>query len=194
MDVTLGLDISTSVIGWCIIPFNTLTSSSVYPLPVERGHIELNKLTGGFWVKVEYAEKALERIINAINTQNKIVNVVVEDPVKKFRAGASSAHTIMLLARFNVVISRHVRKLLTINPLYIDATAARKAIGVPLLTKKQANGVDQKQQTFEHLCKTVFINVQWPKNRNGKIYPWCLDEIDAYVICLAGCIGLGEPI
>lgn len=193
MDVALGLDISTAVIGWSIVQAVQLVQSSTYTKPLSMGHIDLTKVKSGFWGKVDHAEQSINSIVYNIQKQHKITVVYVEDPLKKFRKGSSSAHTISLLLKFNAIISNITRKSLNIEPLYIDATAARKSIGVVLQSKKNANGKDQKQQTFEHLCNTVFINHDWPRNRNGTIYGWCLDEVDAYVICLAGCIGLGEP-
>jgi hypothetical protein len=190
MDVAFALDISTSVIGWAILPITTPVLLS--QRPILRGHIDLRKNDGGFWSKVDQMEKELSVIVNNIFTSHVIRQLFVEDPVERFKNGLSSAHTIALLARFNALTSCHVRRLVNLNPIYIDATAARKVIGVPLLSKKKSGGMDQKEQTFQHLSKSIFLNENWPVNRNGKIQPWCYDEVDAYVICLAGCLGLGE--
>jgi hypothetical protein len=189
MDVVIALDVSTSVIGWAVLPTNA--DATTYPLI--RGHVDLRKNDGGFWAKVDQMELDLDAVFDRVAQQHDIVRLCIEDPVERFRNGLSSAHTIALLARFNALTSRHARNRLNLDPLYIDATAARKAIGVPLLSKKKSGGVDQKTQCFNHLCTTVFINESWPRNRNGKIQPWCMDEVDAYVICLAGCLGLGSP-
>lgn len=192
MDVVFALDVSTSVIGWSILP-----SQSIVPFqqlkPLGRGHVDLRKNDGGFWSKVDQMERELAVVITEIQKSYVIVKLFIEDPVERFRNGLSSAHTISLLSRFNALTSRHVRNILKIDPLYIDATAARKAIGVPLLSKKKSGGIDQKEQTFSFLSQGVFLNEDWPRNRNNKIQPWCYDEVDAFVICLAGCLGLGDP-
>jgi hypothetical protein len=81
--------------------------------------------------------------------------------------------------------------------LYIDATEARRKIGVPLLTTKKA-GKDQKTQTFEFLAKTVFKGEMWPtylNKRKNKVSVkfFVYDEVDSYVILSAGLLGLGTP-
>lgn len=188
MDVAFALDVSTSVIGWSILP----VTSQIGTYPISRGHIDLRKNKGGYWSKVDQMETELTTVIVTLKSQHVIQRLFIEDPVERFRNGLSSAHTIALLARFNALVSQHARRSLSLDPLYIDATAARKVIGVPLLSKKKSGGIDQKQQTFNYLSKNVFLNEVWPLNRNGKIQPWCFDEVDSYVICLAGCLGLGS--
>lgn len=189
MDVCLALDVSTSVIGWAVLPENAGVSSR----PLLMDHIDLRKNKHGFWAKVDQMERELQIVIASVSSQHTIKRLYVEDPVERFRNGLSSAHTIALLAKFNALVSVHARRLTALDPLYIDATQARKKIGVPLLSKVKSGGVDQKQQTMDFLSKNVFKDEKWPTNRNGKIQPWCYDRVDAFVICLAGCLGLGHP-
>ena len=196
MDVVLGLDISTTTIGWAVIPDTTFDLISRQH-PILKGHVDLSKNKGGFWSKVDQMEKAFTNVIFPMIVTHdegslRVTKLFVEDPVERFKNGMSSAHTIALLAKFNALTSMHVRRLLSIDPLYIGATVARKAIGVPLQQKKKC-GKDHKVQTWEYLCTTVFINEEWPKNRNGKILDYVFDETDAFVICLAGVAGLGNP-
>lgn len=192
MNVVLGLDISTSVIGWCIL--ENVQPSAPYKKPIKWGHVDLRKEKNGFWAKVDRMENELSAVIHLINkTGDVITKLIIEDPVEKFKRGSSSAHTIALLARFNALVSQHIRRETGLMPLYIDATTARRAIGVQLLSKKKSGGVDHKQQTFTFLCETVFSDVVWPLNRAGSIEVWNFDRVDSYVICLAGCLGLGEP-
>ena len=191
MAVALALDISTSVIGWAIVQVDA--PPLAYPLM--RGHVDLRKIEGGLWSKLDHADAALASVVTSIRAAgHSIVRLFVEDPAETFRRGLSSAHTIALLIRFNALVSNGMRRLLGITPLYINATQARKTIGVPLLSKKKAGGVDQKEQTFSFLCQSVFLNESWPRNRNQKIQPWCYDEVDACVICWAGLLGLGNPV
>jgi hypothetical protein len=192
MDVILGLDVSSSVIGWSII--ENITHAAPFMKPIMWGHIDLRNEKGGFWAKVDVMEHEMSRVISSIHYGgHSITKLMIEDPVEKFKRGSSSAHTIALLARFNALVSQHVRRETGLLPLYVDATAARRAIGVPLLSKKKSGGIDHKQQTFTFLCETVFSGVVWPLNRAGNIEIWNFDRVDSYVICLAGCLGLGEP-
>ena len=164
IEVVLGLDVSTAVIGYAFLPMGADATTH----PVMRGHIDLRRNKGGFWSKVDQMERELFDVIaRAVTIGHRIVRLCIEDPLQRFRKGLSSAHTIALLAKFNVLVASHARRLRGVDPLYIDATAARKKIGVPLLSKKKSNGIDQKVQTFQYLCKGIFKDEKWPLNRNG---------------------------
>lgn len=190
MDVALALDVSTSVIGWAVLPLNA--NLTVYPL--QRGHIDLRKVKDGFWRKVDTTQIELTNLAGSLFKAGlNVVAVYIEEPLKKFARGRSSANTLSMLARFNALTSYFALRAFSVEPLYVDATAARKKIGIPLLSRKKSGGLGQKEQTFEFLMKGVFLNENWPKNKNGNIQPYCFDEVDAYVICVAGCQGLGEP-
>jgi len=158
------------------------------------GYIDLRKVKSGFWGKVDITKESLKALKYDIDLYNfSITKLAIEDPVKKFRRGMSSANTIALLAKFNIMVSYFARELFLIDPIYIDATAARKAIGIPLLSKKKAGGKNQKEQTFEYLSNSVFKHEVWELNRNKKVQPYCLDKVDAYVIAEACNLGLGDP-
>lgn len=190
IDVALALDVSTSVIGWTMLT----PGSTIMTYPKFRGHIDLRKVKGGFWKKVEKMAHELNGILTfSVTNGLRVVAIYIEEPLKKFTRGKSSANTLSMLARFNALVS--YRSLITfgIEPLYIDATAARKKIGIPLLSKKKSGGLSQKEQTFAFLSKGVFLNESWPTNKNGNIQPYVYDEVDSFVICVAGCQGLGEP-
>lgn len=190
MDVMLALDVSTSVIGWALLP----PQSKIDTYPTLKGHIDLRKVKGGFWQKVTIMSSELDKLKASFTTLGFIVRAIyIEEPLKKFSRGRSSANTLSMLARFNALTSYRALLTFGVEPLYIDATFARKKIGIPLLSKKKSGGISQKEQTFLFLCKNVFLNESWPKNKNGKIMPHCFDEVDAFVICVAGCQGLGEP-
>ena len=190
MDVMLALDVSTSVIGWALLP----PQSSIQTYPTMKGHIDLRKVKGGFWRKVEEMSNELNQLLSFFQKNGYSVTAVyIEEPLKKFARGRSSASTLSMLARFNALVSYRSLVTFGVEPLYIDATMARKKIGIPLLSKKKSGGLSQKEQTFEFLTRGVFLNESWPKNKNGNIQPFCFDEVDAFVICVAGCQGLGEP-
>lgn len=190
MDVSLAFDVSTSVIGWAALPLD----ADIDTYPSCWGHIDLRKVKGGFWQKVDRAFSEITSLSALLLSQGFAVrSVYIEDPLKKFTRGRSSADTISLLARFNAVVSYETRQIFSVEPLYIDATHARKKIGIPLLSKTKSGGASQKKQTFSFLSTRVFLNEAWPRNKNGKIQPWCYDAVDAFVICVAGCQGLGKP-
>ena len=193
MDVVLGLDVSTSIIGWSIVAVNTKVSDG----PVKDGYIDLRKVKDGFWAKVDIVKKELDDLLNEIHDDKEkfhegkwnLVRIFIEDPVKKFKKGASSADTISLLGRFNALVSYFVRDIgMCGDPEYIEVSRARGTIGLKLLSRKKAAGLGHKEQTFSQLSKTVFNDRVWEVNRNGKIQPWCWDICDAFVIAAAGVI------
>lgn len=189
MDVVLGLDVSTAVVGWTVLPVGC--PNLTYPLA--RGHWNLTKIKG-LWSKLDVVRAQLRAMSSTIASGGDVVTALyVEEPLKKFRRGGSSANTMSLLARMNAVTSFLAREEFSVEPLYIDATEARRAIGVTLLSRKKSGGVGQKEQTFSFLCSNVFASEVWPLKRSGAPKDTCLDECDAYVIAMAGILGLGEP-
>ena len=187
MECALGLDISTSIIGWSVMPLTAKLGDK----PKLMDHIDLRKVKGGFWDKVDTVQRSVNDLFNSLHTQGiSIERLYVEDPVKRFKSGGSSADTIGLLAKFNCMVSYFARQRLGYDPVYLDASHARRHLGIKLTSKKKANGASQKEQTFRQLSETVFKDEVWSLNRNGKIQPWNYDRCDAYVIAMAGCLGL----
>ena len=189
MDVIIGLDVSTAVVGWALLPAGC--QNLTYPLA--RGHWDIRKVKG-LWSKLDIVRSQLRSLSFTLSGKGDVVvGLYVEEPLKKFRRGGSSANTMSLLARMNAVTSFLAREEFNVEPLYVDATDARRAIGVKLLSRKKSGGVGQKEQTWTFLCSNVFANEVWPLKRSGAPKDTCLDECDAYVITMAGILGLGEP-
>ena len=189
MDLILALDVSTAIVGWALLPVGSLFG--VRPLQFDA--FDLRSLKGNIWQKADVVRDSIRNLVTEATTNgHKITRVCVENPLQRLRRGMSSANTIAVLARFNALVSYFAREATGVEPVYIDATAARKKIGVPLMSKKRA-GTDQKEQTMTFLCETVFKNEPWPRTRTGSIHPRVYDMCDAYVIAVACSLGLGEP-
>lgn len=182
--VVLGFDVSTSVIGWSII------SEESSPKPIAWGHIDLTNVKDGFWGKVDKTRVELVLLFKELQNKNYgLDEVCIEDPIQKFTKGKSSAHTIALLSKFNCIVSYFVREFSFRDPVYLDATEARKHIGLELLSKKKAGGDSQKEQVFKQLSQTVFSKHEWPLKKTGRVKDFCYDRVDSYVIALAGLTG-----
>lgn len=179
--VSLGLDISTSIIGWSIVP-----SGTVMPVkPLLMGHIKLTKLKD-MWDKIDFVKQEVPSILENICKEGyKVDQFYVEDSLKKFSRGKSSAHTIAVLNKFNLIVSYLFREQLGLTPAQIDCTEARKNLGMTLLSTKKAGGKTQKQQAFDFLSESIFADIEWPKTRQGNIKQYLYDEVDAYVISMA---------
>lgn len=180
--MVLGLDISTSVTGWAILASDGFM--------IDIGHIDFKKCNT-IWEKVD---KALLELTD-ICALHKPVCFFIEESLQGFRPGFSSAATLLLLAKFNGLLSYKVRELLKIDPVYISSSEARKLCGIKLLQKKKhPRALGHKEQTFEHVSSTFLKDKIWVEKRFAdqkkhlvdRVMDFCLDECDAFVIAKAG--------
>lgn len=171
----IGFDLSTSVCGYAILN----EDGSLFRMD----HIDLTKVKGGLWEKVDIFKSFLENL----DVREQIKYVFIEEPLSKFSRRRSSAHTISLLMRFNGICSYLVHLSYNIDPVYYAPSEARKICKVTLLPKKKAKGLDQKHQTFEQMrVRPELAHIVWEKKRTGILKDWCYDRMDAYVIAIAG--------
>ena len=168
----LGLDVSTSCIGLCILDENETI--------VLLDHIDLKKCDT-FWEKVDFVKEK----IDALFADHQIQKCVIEESLMGFSAGLSSAGTLFTLAKFNALVSFFVREKTKQIPEYIAANAARRAVGIKLLQKKKC-GKSHKEQAFEWATTGPLKNRVLPTGRTGKYKPFVFDEVDGYIIALAG--------
>lgn len=179
----LGLDVSTSVTGVCIV------DSEIEP--VDGNHIKfLDRIDfkgcDTLWEKADLVQSYLLGLRDADFSIGKIDRIAVEEPLMGFRTGMSSAQTITMLMRFNGIVSYIARKIFAQEPEYISSGHARKVCGIKL--QKTAIGGPQKEQVFSHMQRNDLKHVQWQTKKNGNIVDWSRDATDAYCIARAACI------
>lgn len=170
----LGLDISTSCTGWCILDKNGSL--------IDMGFIELPEKT-----LFEKAERVRSDILSLFKKYTDISSVAIEENLQAFRPGLSSAKTLFRLARFNGIICYIVSRDLGIEPDLINVNVARKSVGLKILSKKKG-GKPTKEQVWDWVDSQV--NYKWQEKvlksgpRKGKIilHTGCFDASDAYVI------------
>lgn len=177
MSGTLGLDVSTSVLGIC-----AYFADGIFLLD----HLEFkqkgqDKLT--LWNKTDMAKEKLAQFLKQLT--EPLDRVVVEDPLMKFASGMSSMQTIATLLRFNALVSYSVRELTGMEPEYISAATARKACGMKLQPKKKC-GMSHKEQVVSHMLQRDLCHIEWPKKKSGELVDWVGDVVDAYVTSKAG--------
>ena len=169
----LGLDISTSTVGFCILDNQkNLVSLDFLNLSKEKQLLE----------KSECFRK---KIINICSSYN-IERVLIEENLQAFRPGLSSAKTIVTLARFNGICTYLSAKTFEIEPEFVNVNAARKMVGLKIDRK---SGKDTKQQVLEFVDKDLG-EYPWPTkilrggpNRGNEVLvKECYDMADAYVI------------
>lgn len=192
MHLVLGLDVSTSCVGVCIV--------DAHVEPDEKGsnvilmtHIDFKKCKT-LWEKADVTGKFLANIPTDVQVllatagHPFVMNVCVEEPLMGFRTGMSSAATITTLMKFNGIVSYLSRKVFNVDPEYISASHARKQCGVKVQRVSKC-GKSGKEQVFEHMCQNDLKHVKWPfKKRSVKVVDWARDETDAYVIARAGAL------
>lgn len=183
IECLLGLDISTSCIGICILEIKT---GQLMVLD----HIDLkSKKFDNEYKKADFVKTQLEQIITP--EYYKIENIYIEEAVKMFGKGFSSAGTITTLNRFNGIISYLIYGLYNNVPKMINVRSARAKLGIKVNQniKKQ---VSSKQQVFEQVM-ALNPNITWITHiaKNGKLKGQIVydkenfDRCDAFVICKA---------
>jgi hypothetical protein len=181
--IILGLDVSTSVTGVCIV------DDAVKP--DDRGsHIRyLDRIEfKGCCSLWEKADKVYDSFL-ALEEDGHIPvisRVVLEEPLMGFRPGMSSAQTISTLMRFNGIVSYLARERFSCEPEYISSAHARKLCGIKL--QLTALGGPQKEQVFSFMAANDLKHVQWPLKKSGNIVDWSRDACDAYVIARAAAL------
>ncbi len=174
----LGLDISTSCTGWCLL--------SRQGDILDIGYIDLSKKKGLF----EKAS-AVEQYITKLSNTHAIEKVFIEENLQSFRSGFSSAQTISTLAKFNGIVSFICFKMFKVEPIFFNVNSARKMLGIKLIRKKDG-GLPTKEQLRVWAEKN--IDYRWPVKvlksgpRKGHTVPdpKSYDMIDAYIVCKAG--------
>jgi hypothetical protein len=166
-DMILGLDVSTSITGVTVLD----DQGDV----LENFAIDTRKYRNFF-------DKA-ERVEETLRSMKKIPNhIFIEQSLQSFRSGFSSAKTLSTLSRFNGVVSWMCFKAFDVEPEYLAATSARKAVGITV-----PKGMKAKQCVINHVIDFVpDVVIEYTKNGNPK--PQCFDMADSWVIAKAGWI------
>lgn len=179
----LGLDISTSNVGICLIdsevpPEHSVVLAIGYPI---------SKLKG-LYVK----SCAIQDAFLSIKKEHTIDVIVVEEPLEAFRKGMSSAHTIAHLNRFNGIISFLARTTFNRPVVLCNAVEARKQVGIKLDKKSEIGTKDQVLTWVK--SRAEMQKYAWPM-KQMKSGPHagqmreeghCYDIADSFVVSLWG--------
>lgn len=178
IDVDIGLDISTSVVGICVL-------ESVSGKLLHLGHVKLTAYDNEY----DKADMFDESWYNP--TLWNVRRVYIEEAAKKFSPGFSSADTIMTLGRFNGILSYKIYKLTGKKPVMVNVRSARSKLGIKINYSDKTKNT--KQKVFEavralnpsfswvtHLAKTGQFKGQTVYDKVNE------DRSDAWVICRGG--------
>jgi len=181
-NLVLGLDVSTSTTGVCILDPSILPDNKgSHLLYLDR--VEFKKCKT-FWEKTDLI--AAEFIILLQKYPGQFT-VALEEPLMGFRAGMSSAATITTLMRFNGIVSYIARDIFKVDPVYIASSRARKLCGIKMQRTSVA-GISGKEQVFQYMQVNDLSHVRWPTKKNGDPVDWSRDATDSYVIARAACL------
>ena len=161
----LGLDISSTVIGYCV-------SSSKKKI-IDAGYIDIQKQK-----TIKNKAQAVVEYLDAHSFDPSVI--IVEDTLSGFGGGRTSQQTIVKLAKCNAVISFVIEAMYEIDVDHINVSTLRKAV----FGKSREKGVDSKTFVREQLEKkidlTEFIVYNSRKNYDKRNY----DMLDATVASL----------
>jgi len=175
----LGLDVSTSVTGVCILNSDIIPDEKgSHILHLDR--IEFKKCKT-LWEKADVVALELSDLLKKFPGD---YHVFLEEPLLGFQKGMSSATTITTLMRFNGIVSYISREIFKVDPDYISSSHARKVCGIKMQRTAIA-GMSGKEQVFKYMSEHDLKHVQWPTKKNGAAVDWSRDATDSYVIARA---------
>ena len=181
----LGLDVSTSCTGWAITAVNGAGEIT----NVELGRIELDKEND----LIEKSSVVLKILTDLAKCHN-IQKVYVEENLQAFSSGASSAQTLLKLAKFNGIVTYLSYQATGVTPVSVNVNHARKVLGINLKREKVC-GITTKDQIYGWVSAHPLLkDYQWPMKvissgpRKGQsvLEKYVYDMSDAFVIALSG--------
>ena len=161
----LGLDVSTSIIGVCLLKDDKV---------VKADYIDLRKVSG-----LLHKAQVVEDYINNNLKEIKIEHIFIEQALMFFRRGGSTAKTMAILQNFNGVVSWLCFKQLELEPQYITPISARSKCGIKVPRGKKA-----KEVVMEHFLESKEFPIDY--TRYGNVQKYCYDMADAVVVAKAG--------
>jgi len=161
----LGLDISTSIIGVCILENDKI---------IYTDYIDLRK-TGSFFEKARKVETTLKEV----KEKYDVKHIFIEQALMFFRRGGSTAKTMSILQRFNGIISWMCYNIYDMEPNYVSPISARSKCGI-----KIARGKKAKEVVMEHFIESKEFEIIY--TRFGNVQKYCYDIADAIVVARAG--------
>ena len=175
--IVLGLDISSSTIGWAALK-SDCGGVSLH----DYGHIKPpGSKKGSLVFRLNGAYDDMRSLFLKINPDV----VAIEAYANKFPRGRSSAHTIIILSTFNEAISLCCYRAIGIEPEKYTVSSIRSS-----LSKFYNEKIASKDDVFMLMSKK-FDSFNVIQNRNGLPRKECYDESDAMAVALTNLIKEG---
>lgn len=119
----LGLDISTSTVGYCFANHESLSTGYRINI-VDIGYIDLSEFAKEQWMKK--AKKVILTLTELFKQNGKPEAAQIEDNLSGFKSGFTNMLIIILLAKFNGAVSFGLLLLHGLKIRHIHPTTARK--------------------------------------------------------------------
>ena len=166
--IILGLDISSSRIGFCLI------NEKEDLLLVDEIKLKSS-------MSLEDRADIFKQKMQIIKEHSEVDYVFIEQPFMAFSGGKTTAATMAKLQRFNGMCSYVVHDLFCRTPDLLQANKARGLVGL-----KIKRGDNTKLKVIEWVSKKYQQEFIVEYTRHGNPKPGTDDKADAVVIALAG--------
>ena len=163
----LGLDVSTTRIGWAIINDKQELVDSDFYKTKPKTPLE------------ERATAFKTQVLEPLFAKYQFNEVRIEEPFSMFSGGKTTAKTMSSLQRFNGMVSLIAHQLLGNPPTLVGATTARSRCGI-----KVPRGTKAKQVVMM-FCASQYDNFIMEYTRHGNPKPGLDDEADAIIVALS---------
>lgn len=179
----LGLDVSTSTIGWALFDMRTqelLELTHISPRPKPKTENKIEELLR----KAEVFKTKLEEYKNL-----GITKVIIEEPL----LNSNNIYTVQTLLRFNSFVTKNIYDVLGVVPEFISTYNSRKC-AFPQLLQLNDKGkmvlfgglpkdIDKKQIIWDLVAKRE-PQITWQYTRNNTLKKENFDQTDAYCAVL----------
>ena len=180
----LGLDVSTSITGYCILRVDEKVLSTKL---VDAGAIITSRQR-----RVFDKADSVRRSFMELAEDHDFTRIFVEENLQAFRRGFSSAKTLSTLARFNGIVSFLAEDIFATPVDALNVNTARAKVGLKIV--KTPTSTIKEQVLSWVMQHDTFSGFDWPKKtlksgpRKGKTInaPECFDIADAAIVALAG--------
>ena len=157
--VTLGLDISTTCVGYAFTKDKKI---------LDMGFIDIKNQT----TPKEKVQKVLE-FINNISYIDKVIDINVEDNLSGFAGGRTSQQVIVKLAKFNAILCFMLEDMFEMNVNNINPMTARKNV----FGKARVKGIKAKE-LVKMKIEEMYDTKKWCKTTTRG--NWDKRNIDMY--------------
>lgn len=179
MKTVLGLDISSSTIGYALLQYDDLLNINL----IEYGFIKPPKSTKG---SLAFRANEAVKKCNALMSKMLPTSVAIEAYANKFSAGRSTANTIITLSVMNEAVSIGCINTMGIDPIKYPVVTIRS-----VLSKHLSMQIVSKDDVYPAICNS-FKSFLAPTNRRGLPAKEAGDIADAIAVALTHIIKEGS--